>query len=243
MNREQARALLEVATLKQPDDFDSDMQDALKFAANDPELLSWYEKRKSFDRMVSSAITEVPVPVDFRSKLVHAMRQSSPRRTNTTWRWLAAAAVIALLAGVTAMWSLRDNGGHWEDEALTLVNEVDGGRMPLDHWDGNRSAIQSWLAERKSPAPNSLPQGMSVLASLGCKIVKVAGHPASIMCFGMPGSNEEAHLVVVDIPNASASAPVFHSKNGWNMVTWNENGHSLMLATRADTAELRKLMA
>jgi hypothetical protein len=82
---------------------------------------------------------------------------------------------------------------------------------------------------------------MSVLDALGCKVVTVAGRPASIICFGLPGSGEEAHLVVVQAGDAKASGPVFAGRDGWNYVTWNEDGRSLMLASRAPVDELRRI--
>lgn len=248
MTTEQAKELLDVATFLTPEEMDDDMRAALRMTETNPELRAWYEARKAFDERVSSGISAVRPPPGLRDRIVSAMAKApaAQRRSQPwPWPWLAAAAAAALIVSLAAKWTLeRDkNSTNWQREALVAVRGLDSGQMPLDQWSGDVTAVRQWLATKNSPAPAALPESISSLKPFGCKLVKLDGRPASIICFALPGSDKEAHLVVVENSRAMPTGPTFQTSGEWTYATWNENGRVLMLATRAPSEMLRKLFA
>ncbi len=241
MNRDEARELLEIVSLLPAKEHTAEMREALAMAAHDPELGAWLAEQKSFDDKIANALADIAPPAGLRSRLVKAMElEHQARKRFSPVYWMAIAASVALLAGATALFLNRD-AADWKIEALAAIAQVDAGKLPLDKWSGDVAVLRNWLASEKSPTASALPQGMSILEALGCKIVRIEGKPASIICFALAGTTDEAHLAVLQADGATASLPVFESRDGWQMVTWNENGRKLMLASRAPEAALRKM--
>jgi hypothetical protein len=243
MNQDRARELLEIAALLPAEEHTSEMLEALALAQRDPALGAWLARQKVFDDQIADALAGIEPPEGLRARLVRTMeREQRARRGFAPQRWLAIAAALALLAAAAALF-LNRKVPDWKGETLAAIVQVDAGKLPLDKWSGDISVLRKWLASEKSPTASALPQGLSALAALGCKLVQLEGRPASIICFALPGSKEEAHLAVLQADGAKPSPPVFESRDGWQMVTWNEQGRKLMLASRAPESALRKMFA
>lgn len=241
MNRDEARELLEIVSLLPPEDHTAEMREALALAERDPGLRAWLAEQKIFDSKIESTLAEIEPPAGLRSRLIRAMElEHQTRRRFTPGHWMALAAALALLVGASALF-LNRNTSDWKTEALAIIAQVDAGKLPIDKSSDDVAALRNWLVSEKSPTASALPQGMSILEALGCKIVRIEGKPASIICYALPGTGKEAHLAVLQADSATASLPVFESRDGWQMVTWNENGRRLMLASRAPEAALRKM--
>lgn len=241
MNHSEARELLEIVSLLPAEDHTAEMREAIALAERDPELKAWLAQQNTFDAQIADTLAEIEPPAGLRSRIIHAMeREHQARRRIKPQRWLAIAATLAFFFGATGLF-LNRSVADWKTETLATIAQVDGGKLPLDKWSGDVALLRNWLASENSPTASALPRGMSIMEALGCKIVRIEGKPASIICFALPGTTDEAHLAVLQADGATASLPVFESRDGWQMVTWNENGRKLMLASRAPEAALRKM--
>lgn len=262
MTREEAQAELDACTLR-PGDASSG---ALAFAAQDPALAAWLAERTAFDEAVAAAMpAAAPRPeADDLAALVAAMEQtaaaeaapgdapaaerpgkSSRPRLRGAWAratWLAAAAMLAL-AGLAWWWQADTS---WQGEAVRLVALVDHGMARVDHKGPSLDEHKAHLAAASAPVPGAMPAGIRSMRCLACKVVKVKGRPASIVCF-LISPKKEAHLVVMDSPEpagaAPASAPLFAEVQGWHTAQWTADGKVYLLATQAEPALLRQLFA
>lgn len=256
MSPEEARSQLDACTLR-PGDADAE---ARALAASHAELKAWLERRTAEDERLAASFTEPPLPEDLRDRLIAALqtqalghpplgvppsaavKKKTACRIALPWLTLAAAAVVTLC--MLHPWSPSTTRQPWRDQALAFVASIDGGELRLDKFSGNLEEIKGYLPIAKAPAPGSLPQSIAHLQSLGCKVVQIAGRPASVICFRItPG--KEAHLVIID--NAGLkdvppqNKPQFGDHGAWHTAAWSDGSQSFLLATQAEEKDLKRL--
>jgi hypothetical protein len=248
MTPEEARSQLDACTLR-PGDADAE---ARALAMSDAELKSWLEKRAAEDERCATSFMEAPLPAGLSDRLVAAMHAEAPARAKPTvfrtvvpWLAVATAAAIVLIATVDS-WRDVPAKATWQDEVLAFVSQIETGGLPLDHFSDNLEMLKEGLKVAHAPSPGTLPKSLAGLPSLGCKVIHVAGRPASIICFKMaPG--KEAHLVIID--NAGLKQvppqhkPQFDQHGAWRVASWSDGAHSYLLATHAEEKDLRRLFS
>jgi anti-sigma factor RsiW len=252
MTREEAQRLLDATTLR-PQDVD---EEARALADADPALKQWLEERKAFDERMANALDESPVPMRLQNDLLRAMQAEAtkPRWSFRMpslfgdWRMLAAVAAVAILS-LPAVWlfkAFNPKSGDWQGEALAKVMLIQKGMMPLEHHAPHIAELKPLLASAGSVAPGQLPGSMLLAKTFGCRVIQVAGKPATVICFDI-GSGEEAHLLVMNVGRAkdlpSQSQPLLASRDGWHTASWTDGSHHYMLVTTAGSDKLKKLLA
>ena len=238
MNREEARLELDATTLR-PQDASAE---ARAMAESDLELGAWLKKRTAFDEQVAEALA-ASIPAGLRESIL----QNAKRPAKRSFRWVLpvlAAAAAAVVVGWTMLWPVNSSMPGWQAESLAAVTKVEYGVSRVDHLSRDIEAIKRMLVADQSPTPVRLPGTVGTMPVLACKRIRVAGRPASIICFEIePGT--EAHLVVVDNTGLSdlppQLQPQFKTSKNWNMASWSDGSQTFLLATTADEAALKKL--
>ena len=104
MNNQQAKFILGAYRPDGRDATDAAFAEALAQTERDPELRQWLERQRAFDTAVVGRLRAVAPPVELKQAILAGVRASRPR---AAWwlapRWLAAAAAMAVLAGVGAV--------------------------------------------------------------------------------------------------------------------------------------------
>lgn len=252
MTPEEARLNLDATTLRPQDT----AEEARVLAESEESLKSWQDGRRNFDEQVAGAMADLPVPADLRARLL-ALEQpkaaapapSVKRRMDAWLATLAMAAVVAV--GAVMLWESQDSGRampEWQRQSLAMVEKIDSGGIPLDHFSSNLEEIKGLLVKHGRPVPTSLPSGVEAMTSLGCKTIQIGPREATVVCFEiMPG--KEAHLVVVNNDNGALPGappqrrPEFVERDGWNVVRWSDGPQCYFIATRAPRTALEKLFA
>jgi len=238
VNREEARLELDATTLR-PQDASAE---ARAMAESDLELGAWLKKRTAFDEQVAEALA-ASIPAGLRESIL----QNAKRPAKRSFRWVLpvlAAAAAAVVVGWTMLWPVNSSMPGWQAESLAAVTKVEYGVSRVDHLSRDIEAIKRMLVADQSPTPVRLPGTVGTMPVLACKRIRVAGRPASIICFEIePGT--EAHLVVVDNTGLSdlppQLQPQFKTSKNWNMASWSDGSQTFLLATTADEAALKKL--
>lgn len=238
MNREEARLELDATTLRPQDA----SPEARAMAESDLELGAWLKKRTAFDEQVAEALA-ASIPAGLRESIL----QNAKRPAKRSFRWvlpMLAAAAAAVVVGWTMLWPVNSSMPGWQAESLAAVTKVEYGVSRVDHLSRDIEAIKRMLVADQSPTPVRLPGTVGTMPVLACKRIRVAGRPASIICFEIePGT--EAHLVVVDNTGLSdlppQLQPQFRTSKNWNMASWSDGSQTFLLATTADEAALKKL--
>lgn len=274
MTREEAQAELDACTLRPGDASSGALAFAAQDPALAAWLAERTAFDEAVAAALPAATTATPPAPQVLSALVLAMQQASAEpapvpaasgkeatapapataahpgpharpRLRGAWAratWLAAAAVLTL-AGLAWWWQADTS---WQGEAVRLVALVDHGMARVDHKGPSLEEHKAHLAAASAPVPGAMPAGIRSMRCLACKVVKVQGRPASIVCF-LISPQKEAHLVVMDSPGpgaaAPASAPLFAEVRGWHTAQWTADGKVYLLATQAEPALLRQLFA
>lgn len=251
MNRDDAQRLLDATTLR-PQDGDAD---ARALAEADPALKQWLEERTAFDERVAAAMQSLSPPVPVPAGLLEAMRTEAAKATRSSYRmpsvvsmWpLLAAALIALLSypAVLLFNAFTQPRSDWQGEALAKVMLIQKGMMRLEHRASRVETLRSLLAQTGALAPGEVPSALRQTKTFGCRVIEVAGKPATVICFDI-GSGEEVHLIVMNLDHAvglpSQAQPLLASRNGWSTASWTDDTHHYMLVTTAGADKLKKLL-
>lgn len=246
MNRDEARAQLDAATLRPQDA----SEEACAVARNDAELGLWLERRTAFDEKVATTMDDMHVPGGLQAQLLAAMNAEVAQTTRSRpviampMIWLAAAAVVVIT--FAGWWMMQPNGPDWESQALAKVKLIDHGLMRLDHRSPKLDVLKQTLASAGLLSPGKLPANLEKLRTFGCKIIEVAGKPATVICFQIEG-REEAHLVIMNRSNLDnpppLNQPAFTEKEGWQVASWSDGTQSYALMTRSSSDKLKALFA
>lgn len=252
MNRDEAQRLLDATTLR-PQDMDAE---ARALAEADPDLKHWLEKRTAFDERVAAVMPTLNPATSAPAGLLEAMQAEAAKTKRASYRmppvmslWppLAIAAVALLsFAGLWLFNLLNHRTNDWQGEALAKVMLIQRGLMRLEHRAAGVESLKPLLAQAGALTPGQMPTGLLRTKTFGCRVIEVAGKPATVICFDL-GSGEEAHLVVMNMDHArglpSQQQPLLAHHDGWNTASWSDGTHHYMLVTTSRAEKLKALLS
>ncbi|MES2595443.1 MAG: hypothetical protein V4662_08915 [Verrucomicrobiota bacterium] len=247
MTREEARLELDATTLR-PQDASAE---ARAHVERDADLAAWVQQRTAFDESVAEALVPDAVPEGLRERLLALEHAHLPARTRKPVRWMrrglmsAAAAVACFWLGWAMIDPVSGEMPPWQAESLRAISRVEHGLAKLDERAPTYEEVRQFLIASGAPCPGKrLPGCLCSQPTFGCKRVKVAGYPATIVCFKLEG-RKEAHLIVFDnatFPDVLEKLPKLRTSHNWHLATWSEGAKTYMLATTADEGELKRLL-
>jgi hypothetical protein len=217
---------------------------ALEQVSRDPVLAAWFSNQRALDMAISDALYSISVPDDLRTNILAGAKISRRRLWPHRPVFFAMAATLMLLACVAGFWMHQSALDPWQKDALAFIPNFANGQSHFDHEAIDGLALQQWLQAQHAPAADVMPAALEALPALGCKTISSNGKLVSITCFRMPGG-ELVHLIVTDasgLKHPLPQQPRFVRQNGWITASWTQNGHALMLATKASDRELRDLL-
>lgn len=252
MTPEEYRLILDAHTLADSGDGgDRDLLEAKERLKHDAGLNDWFAKRRTGDERISKALCAVPVPGGLRERLLKL--ESTRGVASTPWmrrQVVKALAAAALIGIATFLWRMffrsPTAGGTWQDQALAQVAQLDSGALHLDRETNDYDTIKNYLQQQGSPVPGDLPGHLTANPRVGCKVIEVKGHKATVVCFEIaPGLL--AHLVVLNVGPEVSKVPVGHpafdSEGKWQMASWSDGKKTYMLGTRADREKLASMFS
>ncbi len=165
---------------------------------------------------------------------------------------LAAAAIIAILVSLAALWNLRPVK---ESEDLTLTgyrNRVVRKAVrtySLDLETNSVPEIRSYLAQHQAHADFKTPATLDAAAAVGCGVLSWQGNRVSMVCFHSgrtlaAGQKTDLLLFVVDrnaLPNPPPEdTPVMASIGKVLTTSWSNGNKTYVLARLENDAALRQ---
>ena len=253
MNRDEAQRLLDATTLR-PQDVDAE---ARAFAEADPDLKHWLEKRAAFDERVAAVMPTLTPAAAAPAGLLEAMQAEAAKAKRPSsyrmppvmslWPTLAIAAVALLsFAGLWLFNVLNQRNNDWQSDALAQLMMIQEGELDLEHWAPRVESLKPLLAQAGALTPGQMPTSLLRTKTFGCRVIEVAGKPATVICFDI-GSGEEAHLVVMNLDHArglpSQRQPLLASHDGWHTASWSDGTRHYMLATTSGAQKLKALLS
>jgi hypothetical protein len=219
---------------------DPEIREALRAAADDPEIGAWLEREQRFDAAFGAKLRLVPIPDDLRDRILAGRKVVSFPPRSYAFEWLAAAAAVALMA--VGVFGIRPEAetiawNRYQADAVGATRSMPGlgvENVPL-------ADIRSWLAERGGHSGMQLPAEIEKQFPLGCATLRVDKKKVSLVCFKL-GEKGIAHVFVIDREDVSDpppdNQPVFAQMGDYSLASWSSGSMSYLLAVN-DTARGR----
>ena len=247
MNNQEAKFILGTYRPDGRDAGDPMFTDALAHAERDPELRTWLEQQRKFDTSVAAKLKAIAPPAELRAAIFAGVRASQPRRQWwTSPTWLAAAAVVAVLAAVSV--SLRRSSStptvaQLASFAMKDLAEAHDGHVghPPEF-----AGLQAQLASVKLPltAQGGVAIDLDELRRNNCRSVKIAGREVFEICFQRDGT--WFHLYVARrndfAPGSVDPKALLASTGDYAGTAWADAQNVYALVTSAGKEALRRVI-
>jgi anti-sigma factor RsiW len=165
--------------------------------------------------------------------LVHA-------RIRPSWRALAASLLLAVALGSGSTWFVLRQGANDRTTEAAVDAHVRGlmAARPTDIESGERHTVKPWFNGRIPQAPRVVNLTQEGFPLLGARIDVIGAAPVPTLVYG-----RRRHIISLSaIPDTArgegAAAP--RSLNGYNVVTWHDNGIGYRAISDLAAPELEK---
>lgn len=258
MNPEEARLILQCRRPHGQDDSLPAMSEAWQALDAYPDDISALKDDAALDAILGEKLRSLAPPADLRRNILTGAKVTPVlpwwRRRNS---WLAAAALLVL--GIS--WqqlalqpgSVSPGSGppvptqylptaSLEDFRQDITAKVNDGSIHLGKVSPKVDDLQTWLASNAKGRQIPVPAGLAPLPTHGCEVFEWKGREVTLVCFEA-ADGHMAHLFTLnaaDLP-ADLSQPLLASANGWQTLTWQQDGRLLVLTSQMPPDALRKL--
>jgi hypothetical protein len=261
MNNEEAKKILALYRLGTIDRNDASFKEALERVnptppqgprqdAPDPDLVRWFLEHRLSYLSIRTKFLKIPVPPGLKDQILAEV--GVPAKKVISFRpmvLLRAAAVLALCLSLAALfWQFHNREDDFKNYRSRMAwTAVQPYRMNLKSHD--LQSINAFLAKRKAPTDNVLPEGVAKAQLVGCAVIRWQGQPVSMICFrsGQPlpaGAQTDLWLFIVDqslVRNGPAARPPLVARvNNLMTAAWTRDGKMYVLAAAGDEEFLRK---
>ena len=249
MLKQEAKQILALFRPGTADEQDPFFNEARQLAKTDPELARWLNEHCEAYLVLRRKFQAIPIPPGLKEQII-SERKIQPPFFQNYWRpLLAAAAVVALLMGLTSsLWPFHGLTDRYAAYRKRMT-ETALRSYSMDFTAADPVQIRSYLKEKNAPADYALPAGLKTAEVVGCVVSRWQGKPVSMICFKSgrplpPGEQSDLWFFVID-RNTVADAPppgqpVFARVNKATTANWSDDNKSYFLAAVGDEAFLQK---
>lgn len=233
VDSQRAKEILELYRPGSADDAEPDVQEALALARQDPELGRWLGDQVALHRAFQAKFRAIPVPPGLEQSIL-----STVPRPGKVIRWrqpvyLAAAAALVLLVGLTGLWVLSSRpeerfAGFRARMVRTALRQYS---MDIDADSQDR--IRQFLREKGAHADYELPPLLAKLPGEGGGVLSWQGNKVSMVCLD---SQKKADLYVFVIARSALpdppppDRPNFAPVGRLKTASWSHQDKSYLLA-------------
>jgi len=247
MDKAEAKSLLQACRPNGQDTQSPVFAEALRLVEQDPELRTWWEAQRAFDRKMTAKLKEIPLPPNLRATILagRKIEQLTPRYRVPTWLAIAAMIALVLVAGISR-WAEPAGIPPLASTTLTAaaLPAIADDKPALQMMSPDHDKILAWLKEQHAPM-GALPASLAAMPSIGCQKLNVQGHMVTLICFKMAGG-KIAHLFIMKKKGMTDpppdNAPLYAQNGTWSTAAWSDNSMSYLLATQAGPDALKQLL-
>lgn len=249
MDNESARIILSAYRSTGADASDPVFADALEQARRDPALAEWFAGQRAVDERMCAALQSVIPPAGLKSRILASGRVIEFSGRRSWWSrpaWLALAASILILLGVTAVFFQKETARHIPLAVLTdEIFQIQKNMPSLGAMSSDTAELRRWLADRGTPHDFAIPSGLHDKMGIGCQVYSIRGSKVSLICFQLE-NKQMAHYFVTDRRNLTDSPAIgqtiYLQKDGVTFATWSDDRRTYVLASTVPADELKRLL-
>jgi hypothetical protein len=231
MTTQEAKEILAGYRPGTKDDLDPLFAEALALARKDPALQAWLDDSLAFDAAMKTELARVAAPESLQTAILLESRivQAPWWNRRKEFQW-AAAAALALLAAISALWfsnrpvSFSDFQQEISDRAWDVGPHVHGDALTLVEV---RRALEDQGLTAEFPLPPKLSEG----GLRGYSIVEWRGRRIPVLCFDSEG--QHLFLFVTDrslFSDVPEQRPEFHQGIFSPTISWADNDFAYVLS-------------
>jgi hypothetical protein len=245
MNRARAQEILAGYRPGQDPATDPEIAAALALLEKDAELARWYGHERALDAALQRKFSEIPIPGDLQARILASRPKRLERRD--WWsepRFLAAAAAVLVVAGVSALWLAPWKPATWSAYQANAVHELSE-PYDLNVKSENHDEVRQAMAAAGFPSDYREPSGLLDYPLEGGIRLRWRGHKVAVICYGSDEEHKpDVFLIVLDrttLPGAPTGAtPEFGVSGKSRIARWADDGHFYIVATQ-EGPDLRTL--
>lgn len=236
---------------------DPELSTALELAKSDEELAAFVKRQEVFFQTVRSGLRASPPPADLKERILEAgirdKKKPGKQGKIIAFPWktlapLAAAALFAVLLGVSAAWLGRlrepDRFADFRERTARIALR-DYNRM--DKKSTNAVDIRSYLAEHSPFGSFSMPKGLENTTLFGCAALTWRDRPTGMVCFKRGSGNDDlVWLFMVESPSVTGAPPSgkleFQSIGQFSTASWSVGGKAYVLGLIGTEEDVKKYL-
>lgn len=255
MTPQQAKEILFAYRPWSADVNDAEFAEALALVRQDAELARWFEEHCEVQHAIRDRLRQSPVATGLKAQIIS---EHNARLKVVWWRQpatLAAAAAVAVILGIAALWLRPDPAVPEQINTATYRSRMLGQVLriyPMSLETNDLNQIRVHLAQQQAPTDFVLPAKLAQTALAGCGVLSWQDKRVSMICFLTgkplpPGGKSDLFLFVVDrssLPDApTGGTPEFNAdRRQMVSATWSTGDKTYILATEGDIDSLRKYL-
>ncbi len=251
MTSEQVKEILR-AYRPWADAADPNFAEALALAQADEDLRRWFDDHCATQTAIRTRLQQITIPAGLKEQILSEHRA----RQKIVWFRqpvvLAAAALIAILVSLAALWNLRPLKAR-EDLSLSgyrnRIVRTAVRTYSMDLETNSVPVIRSYLAQHQAHADFKAPTKLDQTAAVGCAVSSWQGNRVTMVCYHSgstlpPGQATDLLLFVVDrnaLPDPPPDGKTVIAPVGRILTaTWSEGNKTYVLAVLGDETLLRQ---
>ena len=244
MTSEQAKETLQLYRPDSVDADDSQFAEALECVQRDPELRRWFDQHCAFQKATRAKFRRFPVPAGLEQSILAANKIIRPAHGWLQPAWLAAAAVIALLIGLSFWWLWpQRTPDRFVDFRARMVRTSLGG-YHMDLVTNDLQQLRQFMGVRGAPADYVVTKGLAQLQLTGGGVLRWRNNPVSMICFDR-GGKQMLFLFVVHrsaIKDAPPTSPVASKVSTLMTASWSQGDRTYVVAGPDEPDFVRKFI-
>jgi hypothetical protein len=231
MNSQQAKQVLLLYRPGSDDARDPEVAAALEQIQWDPELRNWFEEHCAFQVAMKRKFRQIPAPVRLRERLLAERRITRPAVWGRGPVWMAAAAVLVILAVLAVFWSRPRTPDRFADFRGRMVRTALR-QYSMDIVTNDMQQVRQFMARRGAPSDYVLPRGLQGLSLTGGGLLTWRNTPVAMVCFDR-GDGRMLYLFVMDrsaVKDAPPVTPGVVTANKLVTASWTRGDRTYLLA-------------
>ncbi len=223
---------------------------ALALADQNSELRTWLTTSLNFDKELSTAISQIPLPSDLKQKIIEHVQAAGPQQKFVSLLLpgfaLALAASIVVALGLYFFLNANRNSpaqvamdqAALKDFAARLISSQ---QINLAVTDVSEGEMRAWLHGKRSPATFTIPSVLANADRVGCQTYKIVRHRMSLMSFKV-ADDRLVHLFIARSKGIRRfTTRELKDEDGIGIATWSDGAFFYILADPGGLESLRTL--
>jgi anti-sigma factor RsiW len=210
--------------------------------AADPLLAAELDHVKALNQVIRDRVPRLTPPPHLQARIEAAVglnRRPMPR----TWQAMAASIVLAAALGSGSTWVVLRQSTDDHISQATVDAHVRGlmASRPTDIDSSDSHTVKPWFNGRIPQAPRVVDLSQAGFPLVGARIDVIGTAPVPTLVYG-----HRRHIISLSaVPDASniGAASAQHVINGYNVVSWHENGISYRAISDLAAGELEQFAA